>query len=297
MCPRGTRLAIIFGMLMTCACADIIVFKDGTHVIGSVTHPGNGNIEVRMENGRMTVPEADIEKIVPEPPKRPVAALRPPTPHDIHMGELTGVSGKIEAKLEALVRAMGSGNDRDRRSARRSLVEMGKTRDISGYLRAMIEYAPSLAADLADVLAETNPRGAVEELERLIGTGNVEYRSRAIGTLMRIDAEAGLPYAAAGLADTERDVRIASATALANAKEKRATLVLIKAMRSGDRKVSNASRSALCAIWSTEMNRVDFKTPDGWLGYWRPRRDAVPGVLDPAKVLPMASGQLAGKEE
>ncbi len=293
MCPIGTRLAILSGLLSVWASADIVVFKNGAKLTGTVTHTLDGNIEIRMESGHMVVPRAEVEKILPEPPKPPVRTRRPPTAYEAHIGEITGVAGKTKEKLDALVRALGSGVDRERRSARRALIDLGKAESISGYLRAMIEHAPSLAADLADILAETDPKGAVKELERLIETGDVEYRSRAIGTLMGIDRDAGLPHAAAGLVDTDRTIRIASATALGKAKEKRATLVLIKTMRSGDRKVSYASRNALCAIWSTDKKRVEYSSPESWLAFWTTRKDSVAGVLDPAKVVPMAAGRLA----
>lgn len=273
--------------------ADTIHMKNGTPVDGVVESRSEGMLTVRVGKRRVRLREDEVQLIEENDRDGSFnldAAREEAKRRDAELSAQTGLNYQQRMAVDAALEMLFSDLEDMSADGRRKLIEMQKTSDLLPYmllffsdmysqkrarlLRLIFEFNPEKVRPLLSQHAcdpEETLRAACLELMGKVG----EHNPAEVELLVR------------GLADEKDAVRLAACRGLAAARSRKATPMLIHALRGSDLRVQNLSRDALTAAWSTPEAVVRFEKADEWAVYWDQHAASVPTEYFPDRVVPL----------
>ena len=287
-----TVTVIVSALVLGCtAFADTVYFPDGTTLDGKVTHPNANCIAVESGSGKMIFQANRVERIE-ENDKTGTIDLGKTSPWTIkiekEMREKTGMSQEQREEIVRIIDRLASEDANDRALSIRRLVALQQEVDVFKFLEnTMSSYGARTKPGVLEVLVALNREKGIPIVRSCATDQVASNRAAALKIMGEAKDIASLETIARGMVDVDESVRVAAATALAATGSKRTSPLLIGGLDSLDKRVVNACMVALSALWSTEDNRVQFDSADGWKQYWAERSATVPEPIRVAELEPL----------
>jgi hypothetical protein len=161
--------------------------------------------------------------------------------------------------------------------------------DVFKFLEAtMSSYGARTKPGVLDVLMALNREKAIPIVLSCATEPVASTRAAALKIMGEAKNIASLDTIARGMVDVDESVRVAAATALAATGSKRATPLLVEGLENNlDKRVVNACTLALSVLWSTETEKVQFDSPDGWKQFWAERAASISQPMVLAELKPL----------
>lgn len=183
--------------------------------------------------------------------------------------EQTGLTADQRRLVQELMFELISDNASKRLAVREKLVALQKEFDAYKYLASeWVGVSILIAPNLLEVLTFMDSSRAIELLEEAAVNNYYGTRSMALDLLGRLGETNSKDLVARGMVDHKQEVQISAVYALAAMKVREATPALIGLLPNQDKRVSNASKEALQALWADVLPDPKPSTVDDWTALW-----------------------------
>lgn len=272
------------------AWGDVVYFKDGGHIEGSLRRLDAERVIIQVGQGRMVVPAADIDRV----DRSGAAPLRQANglllgPRDAQLLAATGLDRGQRDRVEPLLRLLESADPVVRQTAAMDLVELQSEMDVFRFLQASLPYLDALAPELLPVMTAMDPERARPTLLKAASSPRPENRAAALALLGEHGQAEDAALIARGVKDDDPHVQLAAVAALGALGAPQATPVLLVAASAPDPRIRDAALAALAALWSTANEQILFKAPDDWRAFWDRKRISVSDPLDWDRLAPLTT--------
>ena len=275
------------------AFSDTVLMKDSTSHDGKIISRDDGLIRMQSGDHEVVLPVADVasvetnDKVGQEVNYDEIERLA--AERDKELVEKTGLKAVEREGVDELLRTFFLGDEESSKAAHNKLMDMVKDRNPYRYLEMRLpEIFPSKLAPMLKVMFEMNPEGMRETLKQNTSNPSETARAECLRCLGKLKDQSTLELMKRGMADQDPDVRIAAAHGIEALRAREATPVLLKVLTEDDRRVQNASRDVLSALW-TEPGQppLNFLKNAGWEEFWKSKAASVPGAWDPNTIEPL----------
>lgn len=277
-------LAVVF--------ADTIHLKNGVRFDGVVSPvPGQeGIFRVKAGDRELIYRESEIAKIEQNDKTGHLdkeELLARWEEKNKRLTEETGLTAEQRRMVRGLMFELRSEDMSKRIAVRDKLQGLQQEFDVYGYLSDLYpELSPLLAPNVLWVLAHLDSKRSIELLQGATQQNYAEVRAIAIELLARMRHRESIPLLSRGLADFSQPVQISAAYAMAELGVRNATPALISLLADPDRRVSNATREALAAIWGDVLGDKRLNTVSEWEAFWNAQApEGTPIVMAELEVL------------
>lgn len=254
------------------AIADTLHLKDGTALDGTVVKINDNCMAIRSGNGEIVYSNDEIDRVEKNEKKGALdlavtnpAALR----HEQELEKATGLKAEQREKIIAIVDRLAHEDAAERSQAVKELIALNQQFDVFRFLKESRQgFGARVLPGVLEVMLALNKGETKPIVLDCLNDKSPPVRAAALELLAKHKELASLETVARGLVDSEDDVQIASAHALAALADKRATPALIASLASANPRVRNAALAALGRVWSTAEAQVKFETADEWTKFW-----------------------------
>ncbi len=272
--------------------ADTIHLKNGVRFDGVVTPVPDqeGVFQVTAGDRKLIYRESEIARIEKNDKTGHLdkkALLERWEEKNKRLTEETGLTAEQRRMVRGLMFELKSEDMSKRIAVRDKLQGLQQEIDVFGYLSTLYpELSPLMAPNVLWVLAHLDSRRSIELLQGATQQNYAEVRAVAIELLARMRHRESIPLLTRGLADFDQTVQISAAYAMAELGVRNATPALIALLASPDRRVSNATRESLVAIWGEALGDTRPNTVSEWEAFWSTQApEGTPIVLADLEVL------------
>ncbi len=272
--------------------ADTIHLKNGVRFDGVVTPlPGQeGVYRVQAGERQLIYRESEIAKVEKNNKTGHLdkqALMDRWEEKNKRLTEETGLTAEQRRMVRGLMFELKSEDMSKRIAVRDKLQGLQQEIDVYGYLSTLYpELSPLMAPNVLWVLAHLDSKRSIELLQGATQQNYAEVRAIAIELLARMRHRESIPLLTRGLADFSQPVQISAAYAMAELGVRNATPALISLLANPDRRVSNATREALTAIWADRLGDKRPNTVSEWETFWNAQApEGTPLLLAELEVL------------
>ncbi|MCC6796806.1 MAG: HEAT repeat domain-containing protein [Candidatus Hydrogenedentes bacterium] len=254
------------------AIADTLHLKDGTSLDGAVVKINDNCMAIRSGNGEIVYSNDEIDRVEKNEKKGTLdlavtnpAALR----HEQELEKATGLIAEQREKIIAIVDRLAHEDAAERSKAVKELIALNQQLDIYRFLKESRQgFGARVLPGVLEVMLALNKGETKPIVLDCLNDKSPPVRAAALELLGTHKELASLETVARGLVDSEDEVQIASAHALAALADKRATPALIASLGNANPRVRNAALAALSRVWGTAESPVQFETADEWTKFW-----------------------------
>lgn len=254
------------------AIADTLHLKDGTSIDGTVVKINDNCMAIRSGNGEIIYANDEIDRVEKNEKKGALdlavtnpAALR----HEQELEKATGLQAEQREKIIAIVDRLASEDAAERSQAVKELIALNQQVDMYRFLKESRQgFGARVLPGVLEVMLALNKGETKPIVLDCLNDKSPPVRAAALELLGTHKELASLETVARGLVDSEDEVKIASAHALAALADKRATPALIASLGNANPRVRNAALAALSRMWGTVEAPVKFETADEWTKFW-----------------------------
>ncbi len=252
--------------------ADTLHLKDGTALDGAVVKLNDNCMAIRSGNGEIVYSNEEIDRVEKNEKKGALdlattnpAALR----HEQELQKATGLSAEQREKIVAIVDRLAREDEAEHSQAVKELIALDQQIGVFRFLKESRQgFGARVMPGVLEVMLALNKDETKPIVLDCLNDKSPPVRAAALELLGKHKELASLETVARGLVDSEDDVQIASAHALAALADKRATPALIASLANANPRVRNAALAALGRVWSTAEAQVKFETADEWTKFW-----------------------------
>ncbi len=273
------------------AIADTLHLKDGTTLDGAVVKINDNCMAIRSGNGEIVYSNDEIDRVEKNEKKGTLdlattnpAALR----HEQELEKSTGLSAEQREKIIAIVDRLAREDAAERGQAVKELIALNQQLDVYRFLKESRQgFGARVMPGVLEVMLALNKGETKAIVLDCLNDKTPPIRAAALELLGEHKELASLETVARGLVDSEDEVQIASAHALAALADKRATPALIASLANANPRVRNAALAALSRVWSTADAPVKFETADEWTKFWTESSSTAGKPIELASLQPL----------